>query len=79
MCDSQFHMDAFWDEKLNDIDEFIQSELGSVEPEGRTILNLQTLNLKDDQASNPGMSAWCALCLKLTNCFLLKKLWRVDF
>lgn len=50
-------MDAFWDEKLNDIDEFIQSELGSVEPEGPTILNLQTLNLKDDQASNPGMSA----------------------
>ena len=45
MCDSQFHMDAFWDEKLNDIDEFIQSELGSVEPEGPTILNLQTLNL----------------------------------
>ncbi|KAK2551901.1 hypothetical protein P5673_027148 [Acropora cervicornis] len=53
MCDSQFHMDAFWDEKLNDIDEFIQSELGSVEPEGPTILNLQTLNLKDDQAYNP--------------------------
>lgn len=74
MCDSQFQMDAFWDEKLNDIDEFIQSELGSVEPEGPTILNLQTLNLKDDQAYNPGMSALCALCLKLTNCFVFKKL-----
>lgn len=73
MCDSQFQMDAFWDEKLNDIDEFIRSELGSAQPESPTILNLQTLNLKDDQAYDQGKGEVCTLCLKLTNCFLFKK------
>ena len=59
---SNFQMDALLEEKLNDIDELIRSEL-EYEPQSPTILNLQSLDfMLNDPAYSPGKKKLCAFC-----------------
>ena len=58
---TNFQMDALLEEKLNDIDELIRSEL-EYEPHSPTILSLQSLDFMNDPAFSPGKRELSVLC-----------------
>ena len=67
---SNFQMDAFLEEKLNDIDELIRSELGSESLNG-AVLDVQSLESMNDPDCSPGMNEVLSYVLE-TNGFLHK-------